>query len=487
MKTIARILLGLALSIVMTGSAFALGLGNASGLAILGEPLRVEIPLIGSETGVPAIECFNLRAPQAEIANIYVLRNAQLQLLGESGRARLVVTSSSPVQEPVIEFAVAVGCGFELSKDYLLLAEEPGRVASTNLPALQPVATIMKATGPAPAPVKPASRALPSSPPGEALLRVDSALTLAALAHQKYPLQPKAREKFLRLMLLANPDLKRPESLIESGTDLHMPPGLPLRRLGSLASRLKPAVADAAGSRPLGMADRTPASGHATGAATKPAKDLLVLGAPLERNRNAAELLAEAERLAAILLDQTRTQDALAEKIGKLDDTLNELKKHFIGLTDRLNKIEAERQAEKLVAKPASLDFLELLLAVGAGGLMGALGLYVFNRRQFQPGLDAAPTSATAASATPNAAPPRPLPRELKDFDLAWSKPPSPNDPPDSTAIQGPAVGTRAASPVESTIPAASAQNDFDFSMTTPPSSPGQGGSPDQTIRKVSP
>ena len=121
----------LALLLAMTGNALALGLGNLSGQAILGQPLLIEIPLLGSDSLAPSADCFKIRHPLMEIENAYVLRNAQLQLLGERGRYRLVVTTSAPVREPVIEFGVAVGCGFEISRDYLLLSSEPTKPPAT--------------------------------------------------------------------------------------------------------------------------------------------------------------------------------------------------------------------------------------------------------------------------------------------------------------------------------------------------------------------
>ncbi|MCX7174057.1 MAG: hypothetical protein NT159_09050 [Proteobacteria bacterium] len=483
MKAITGICLGFTLTVVTAGSALALGLGNAVGQAILGAPLQIEISLIGSEAGIPALDCFNLRSPQTEIASTYVLRNAQLQVLGEPGRARLVVSSSSPVQEPVVEFAVAVGCGFGLSRDYLLLAEEPGRIASPVLPTLQPAATILEATTILPPQTKQAVAKPPAPPPGENLLRIASAHSLSALARQNYPLQPKAREKFVRMMLAANPYLKSGETLIDSDTEFRMPPGLPLRRQGSRPPGGQSTANDSAASRPHVLPLQTAVAEKLAGSVSKSRQDHLVVGAAAERNRNPAELLAEAERLAAILSEQTQAQDAVAERIGKLDNTINELKKQYIGLTDRLNRIEAERQAEKLASKPASLDFIELLLAVLAGGLMGALSLYLVNRRQLQRGAGTTPATSAAPLITPRAAQPASPPNELMDFNLPLAR------ESDATlqVSQEHGTGTPAANIPASQNLAPEAQHDFDFSSTAPPGSNDQVERVAETIKKVSP
>ena len=41
----------------------------------------------------------------------------------------------------------------------------------------------------------------------ETALRIEADVTLEALAMQKYPAQPKAREKFMRMMAQANPGM----------------------------------------------------------------------------------------------------------------------------------------------------------------------------------------------------------------------------------------------------------------------------------------
>lgn len=451
MKNTAGIILASTLLVLAPASTYALGLGDASGQAILGAPLRIEIALIGSEAGIPELECFTLRPPQTVISSTYVLRQAQLQVLGEDGRARLLLTSALPMQEPVLEFAVAVGCGFGLSKDYLLLTEAPGGIAAPELPAGSMTSPELP-----PARTRPPAAALPLPPAGENSLRVANTLRLAALAKQKYPLQPKAREKFIRMMVLANPGLESGDSLVENGTELQLPPGLPLRRLASRATATRPAKADSAASMP---ALPPPAVGKSPDAAARPQRDLLVLGAPAERSLKPVELLAEAERLAAILLEQTKTQDALLARIAKLDDTLIEFRTHIIGLTDRIHRIEAERQAERLAAKPASLDFVELLLAVLAGGLIGASSLYLFNRRQSQREFQAAPFASSASSAMPSAAAPAAPSDDRMDFNLPWKKAPAAENRTDPPAADDP--GAAAGS-------APKAQDDFDFSLTAP-------------------
>lgn len=369
----------IALLLVAAKAACALGLGAISGQPVLGQPLLLEIPLLGSEDGIPGADCFKVRPPTAEIESSFVLRNPQVRVAGERGRAKLILSTVAPVREPVIEFGLAIGCGFEISKDFVLLAAEPSKwVATTD-------AVKLPATAPAdPSPSTASERkSVPASLPAgssDRTLHITNPVSLARLAQQHYPLQPKAREKFMRMMTQANPDLIQGDGQIAAATELRLPSGLPVRRLGpykpiSATSNTKTPAAEAKPS----VAPAAPAEASKPGPTpVKSRQDLLVLGAPAQRN--ATELLAEAERLTAILMEQTNTQSATVEKITQLEGSLNSLKQNFASIESRLNKIEVERQSEKLAAKPLSVDFIELLLAVAAGGAIGALTLHFYNK-----------------------------------------------------------------------------------------------------------
>ena len=377
-----RYLLGktacLVLSLIMTGSAFALGLGNVSGQAVFGQPLLIEIALLGSDAEIPSIECFRIGNPMAEIESAYVLRNANIQLHGERGRAKLIITTASPVRDLFIEFGVRVDCGFGLSRDYLLLTSEPSETSQPALKVKPPVSAPIEAQNLLEQTAQWSKPTLPAAP-AEKFLRIENDVSLKALARQKYPLQPKAREKFIRMMAQANPQFAQEVDLIAAGTDLQIPPGLPVRRQGAYRKESKAVSTDRGAVAPQLSTSRKLAAKSA-----KSHQDVLVIGSAARLS--ATELLAEAERLTGMLMVQTSDQNKMSEKIAQLEDTLNALKKHFNGVESRINKIEVERQAEKLAAKPASLDFAELLLAVLTGGAIGGLTLHVYNRIQLRRG-----------------------------------------------------------------------------------------------------
>lgn len=370
----------LALFLAMTGNALALGLGNLSGQAILGQPLLIEIPLLGIDNQAPSADCFKIRHPLMELDSAYVLRNAQLQLLAEGGRHRLVVTTSAPVREPVIEFGVAIGCGFEISRDYLLLSSEPTRtlVTAPPPPAVSISPIVPKGTQDSTPKVLAANQPLA---PAKPKTHIEKEVTLQLLAQQHYPLQPKAREKYIRMMLQANPLVSRDDQPIVAGTELRLPEGLPIRRYGAYERKAR---AEAVPHAPAGLVQPTTrVKGNRKPAVSKsPGQDLLVLAAPAQRS--AKELLEEAERLTSILMDQTTQQGVTAEKIAQLESTLGTLKQQVGTLEKRINAVEVERQAEKMAAKPASIDMIELLVAVLVGGALGGLSLQAYKRYQLR-------------------------------------------------------------------------------------------------------
>lgn len=359
---------------MLAGPAFALGLGSVSGQAVIGQPLRVEIPLLGVDGGLPAAECFRIRAPQVTMDPAYVLKGGRVEVVGDRGPPRLVVTAPA-VREPVVEFAVNVACGTDLTKEYLLLSSLPAKAEAASAAPVTAAASTARlvthadAAAALPAPRRDAS----ASAPAAATLRVDAETTFEALAQRNYPLQPKAREKYVRMMRAANPGVG---GAIAAGTELMVPGGLPARRTGpyrpEAATPPTPGPAAAKPALALPAAAAKPAKG--TGS-----KDMLKLG--LAPERSDAELLAEAERLTGVLLEQARMEDEIAANLTRLEAAFNDLKQQYQASEARLARMEAERAAEKAAAK-SQLGVVELVAAVLTGGALGSAGLHFYNRRR---------------------------------------------------------------------------------------------------------
>jgi len=134
--------------IALSGGAAAVGLGELRGQPNLGERLRLEIDLIGAEKQVLDATCFRLEHP-ATSDDLPWLKQAVLTVRKGAPQV-LEIRSNSPLREPVLQVAVRLGCGHEVSRQYVLLAS-PGK-AEQSLPSQS------------------ASQVFPVSPPSAAIV-----------------------------------------------------------------------------------------------------------------------------------------------------------------------------------------------------------------------------------------------------------------------------------------------------------------------------
>lgn len=109
-------LMGLSLS----GHADAVGLGDMRGQAVLGESIKLEIALLGAEKLKLDAGCFRLAQPQSN-DGLPWLRKASLTLRNGASPV-LEIRSDVPLREPVMQLTLQLGCGHEVSRDYILLA-----------------------------------------------------------------------------------------------------------------------------------------------------------------------------------------------------------------------------------------------------------------------------------------------------------------------------------------------------------------------------
>ena len=166
---IACVLLSAALSSV------ALTLGRSRGVALVGRPLDVTIPLGLDNAGQAAELC-----PEADVfqgdTRVGAERVSVRVEPGTGVNASVRVLSSMPVDEPVVTIYLRLGCKERFTRRYVLLSEEPAEVPSFGSmvpPAPVPLpmprsAPVRPATAPvAPAAATPAagSEAAATAPP----------------------------------------------------------------------------------------------------------------------------------------------------------------------------------------------------------------------------------------------------------------------------------------------------------------------------------
>jgi hypothetical protein len=150
----------------------AIGLDEIAQQSGLGEPLRLVIPVLSNTTDQLtsdefAGECFKLVPPVA--GDLPQLNSARVALEQRGGRAFVVLTTSYPINEPIVRVAVQAGCRVSVSREYTVLLDpvviEPPLVEnSTETPAAVAVAAAAVAE-PAAAPAGAVAVSVPESHP----------------------------------------------------------------------------------------------------------------------------------------------------------------------------------------------------------------------------------------------------------------------------------------------------------------------------------
>lgn len=134
------------LSLCASAGVSAVGFGELRGQPVLGERLVVGVELLGAEMPTPDASCFRIVPPTGG-SDLPWLKKAVFAV--RPGKpALLEIRSDSPLREPIMELAVALGCGHDISRVYVLLAspapEKPR--AGEQPPAITAAAAIPAAT-----------------------------------------------------------------------------------------------------------------------------------------------------------------------------------------------------------------------------------------------------------------------------------------------------------------------------------------------------
>ncbi|AXS80391.1 FimV family protein [Dechloromonas sp. HYN0024] len=110
--------------LTLSGGASAVGLGDLRGQPVLGQPIQLEIDLLGVDKQKIEASCFRLVQPSGG-DDLPWLRKAALTVR-KGAQPVLEIRSDNPLREPILEMAIQLGCGHEISRDYMLMATPPG-------------------------------------------------------------------------------------------------------------------------------------------------------------------------------------------------------------------------------------------------------------------------------------------------------------------------------------------------------------------------
>jgi hypothetical protein len=365
-------------------TAHALGLGKVVGEPVLGQALRLEIPLIGSVDRAVDSECVSVRRTADALEEDYLPRDLAVRVERQAGAAtRLLLTTRSPLRQPLVEFRLVVTCGYNLSNDYLLAvspppASAPPAAVANSVPAT--AAAAASVDGPALSAQAETGQGMPDGLPASRY-RLDRAMTLHQLARKHFP-GPLRQERFMRWVAEANPELSAgvtnlSQLKLSAGMSLLLPVGVPPRRPGDHSQAAVVAVASddapAAGSLvPVGMAATKSIGSRA---------DKLIVGAG--GRRDLRETMAMVDRLTAMAEQQLAAQTTANEKIQALETALADLNKYVTQLETSSRQQESALRLEtdtvkKTLEDQAEQAWWQLLLAVIAGGMVGAGLMYAF-------------------------------------------------------------------------------------------------------------
>lgn len=112
----------------LSGSVAAIGLGELRGHPALGERPRFEIELLGADGQTLDASCFRLVQPAAS-GDLPWLKKASITIR-KSTPPMLEIYSEIPLREPILQLAVQMTCGIEVSREYMLLVSPLRDVAS---------------------------------------------------------------------------------------------------------------------------------------------------------------------------------------------------------------------------------------------------------------------------------------------------------------------------------------------------------------------
>lgn len=377
-------LLALCLALVFAPlPAGAAGLGNVSGNPVMGEPFVLEVPLI--DAGDLAAECIQLTPHSAGSDSQFFPRKATFDLKKKAGGAQTVITiRGAEFTQPVLEFRLTIGCGNQISRDYALLPS-PSRELHYEPVQINRAAVMPVPESPSSAVVKNLGNA--AAPAGRSLEK---------MAKQRYPLQPKARAKFKRMVRDANPAALEgvaDNAPLPANADLQIPANIPKKRVGPYIPKVKKAPpAPAPTQIPSPAEPAPPAQTKAPAPSEKPApapvaaetpKDRLIIssgaGAPGAIQPVGTAEGALQEKAAASFT----AQEDLVAKLAQSESSYNELKQQILAMESRMAVLEQERQRlQQEAMKKSDWPLLETTVLILVGGLLGAMLMIIMQRRR---------------------------------------------------------------------------------------------------------
>jgi pilus assembly protein FimV len=128
-------------------AAHAVGLGDARIQSAIGQPLRVNIPLLGSDAKNVIPSCFKSRLLTPD-GSFIVAPSVSLAHAAQS--SAITVSTSQRINEPAVTLLVELDCGMHIQRDYVVLLDPPGLalpVIATQQVTSEPIPEIIPGRG----------------------------------------------------------------------------------------------------------------------------------------------------------------------------------------------------------------------------------------------------------------------------------------------------------------------------------------------------
>jgi len=107
----------------LSSTAMAVGLGEFHMQSGLGQPLKLEIALVGSDAGTAENHCFKAKLLSLDGAP---LGTVNIGLKNEGAKSFLTLATSRPIKEPVADLGVEYNCNTLTRREYQILLDLPG-------------------------------------------------------------------------------------------------------------------------------------------------------------------------------------------------------------------------------------------------------------------------------------------------------------------------------------------------------------------------
>jgi pilus assembly protein FimV len=108
-----------------SGTTYGMGFGRPVSRAVLGEPLRVSVPLRLDAAQALAPECITVSVHDGEAR--LSPSQVQVSLVADNGRDTSVqIRTTSPINEPIVTYQLTIGCQININRQFVVLADPPG-------------------------------------------------------------------------------------------------------------------------------------------------------------------------------------------------------------------------------------------------------------------------------------------------------------------------------------------------------------------------